>query len=36
MNQLKITFKEPNKIVPNFYTKKIKIYKVKSTTILVK
>jgi hypothetical protein len=36
MNQLKVTAKEPNKIVPNYYTKKIKIYKVKSTTVVVK
>lgn len=36
MNQLKITVKEPNKVVPNFYTKKIKIIKVKSTTTVVK
>lgn len=36
MNQLKITAKEPNRIVPNYATKKIKIYKAKTTTVIVK
>jgi hypothetical protein len=36
MKQLKITSKEPNKIVPDYNSNKIKIVKVKSTTVIVK
>jgi hypothetical protein len=36
MNQVKCTSKEPHRIVPNFLTKKIKIYQVKPTTVILK
>jgi len=36
MKQLKITSKEPNKIVPDYHSNKIKIIKVKNTTVVVK
>ena len=36
MKQLKVTSKEHNKIVPDYYSNKIKIVKVKSTTVIVK
>jgi hypothetical protein len=36
MKQLKVTSKEHNKIVPNYYANKIKIIKVKNTTVIVK
>lgn len=36
MKQLKITSKEANKIVPDYYANKIKIVKVKNTTVIVK
>lgn len=36
MKQLKVTSKEPNRIVPDYYANKIKIVKVKDTTVIVK
>ena len=36
MKQLKITSKEQNKIVPDYYSNKIKIVKVKNTIVIVK
>jgi hypothetical protein len=36
MNQLKVTAKEPNRIVPNYLSRLVKIYKVKTTTVIVK
>jgi hypothetical protein len=36
MKQLKVTSKEPNRIVPDLYNNKIKIIKVKNTTVIVK
>jgi len=36
MKQLKATSKEANRIKPDYYANKIKIIKVKSTTVIVK
>jgi hypothetical protein len=36
MKFIKVTSKEPNKIQPDYNSNKIKIIKVKSTTVLVK